>query len=165
MKHLKYLSYVVRHKWFVFIECVKMGLLWRGLVHDLSKFRWGEWWPYAWSFNGPWKYNERPQWLVDAFNEAWLKHQHRNPHHWQHWVLIGDVLSPLEGYDPKDNAQCLPMPYVYRMEMIADWRGAGRAQGHGLDTLSWYAKNRDNMRLHPETRELVESEVGYRCKG
>ena len=34
----RYLWYVIRHKWFVGVECVKRGLWWRGLVHDLSKF-------------------------------------------------------------------------------------------------------------------------------
>lgn len=153
-KHLKYLSYVLRHKWYVFIECAKVGLVWRGLVHDLSKFRWGEWKPYVWSFNGPWPYNERPQWLVDAYDTAWLKHQHRNPHHWQYWILVMD--------DEED--KILPMPYVYRREMIADWRGAGRAQGHGNDVLAWYAKNRGKIRMHEETRYLVEVEIGYREK-
>ena len=47
MKHLKYLCYVLRHKWYVFIECCKLGIPVRGLVHDLSKFRPSEWFPYA----------------------------------------------------------------------------------------------------------------------
>lgn len=161
-KHLLYLSYVLRHKWYVLVECIKVGLWWRGLVHDLSKFLPSEWSPYVCSFYGRWSYNDRPQWLSDNFNVAWIKHQHRNSHHWQYWVLIGDVLSPLEGYDPKDNSQCLPMPDRCRREMIADWRGAGRAQGLGDNTLTWYAKNRDNMRLHLETRRLVELEIGYK---
>ncbi|MFR1480703.1 MAG: DUF5662 family protein [Hydrogeniiclostridium mannosilyticum] len=28
--------------------------------------------------------------VVQAFQRAWLLHIHRNPHHWQHWVLIND---------------------------------------------------------------------------
>lgn len=28
--------------------------------------------------------------VVENFNRAWLLHIHRNPHHWQHWVLIND---------------------------------------------------------------------------
>jgi hypothetical protein len=35
---IKYLNYLLRHKWYVGIECFKKGLIWRGLVHDLSKF-------------------------------------------------------------------------------------------------------------------------------
>ena len=28
--HLAYLSYVLRHKWYVLLECAKLGILWRG---------------------------------------------------------------------------------------------------------------------------------------
>jgi len=146
MKHLKYLGYVVRHRWFVFVECCKLGIPWRGLVHDLSKFLPSEWSPYAWSFNGPWKYRDRPRWLVEAFDRAWLLHQHRNPHHWQFWMLQND----------KDGFRLLPMPLVYILEMVADWRGAGRAQGHGDDLIPWYEKNKDKIMLNEHTRYTVE---------
>ncbi len=49
----------------------------------------------------------------------------------------------------------LPMSKVARAEMIADWRGAGRALGKP-DTRAWYKANRDNMRLHSETRHFVD---------
>ena len=52
MKHFKYASYVLRHKLFVGLECFKVGLFWRGLVHDLSKLRPSEWLPYARHFYG-----------------------------------------------------------------------------------------------------------------
>jgi len=38
MRYLKYLKYLLRHKWFVMLECFKEGLFWLGLTHDLSKF-------------------------------------------------------------------------------------------------------------------------------
>jgi hypothetical protein len=39
MKHVRYLSYVVRHKWFVLLAGIKTGApLWRLLIHDWSKF-------------------------------------------------------------------------------------------------------------------------------
>jgi len=91
-KHLKYLSYVIRHRWYVFVECLKMGLVWRGLVHDLSKFLPSEWFPYVNYFNGEWRCKgdvppdyKAPQEIKADFDLAWLKHQHRNPHHWQYW--------------------------------------------------------------------------------
>ena len=52
MVYFKYLSYVLRHRWFVFIECCKLGIPWRGLVHDLSKFIPSEFIPYARYFYG-----------------------------------------------------------------------------------------------------------------
>jgi len=53
----------------------------------------------------------------------------------------------------------LPMPDRYRREMLADWRGAGLAQGTP-DTVKWYKANRDKMQLHPETRAWIEERLG-----
>lgn len=151
-KHFKYLWYVLRHKWFVFLYCLQYGLIWRGIVHDLSKFRLSEWSPYVNFFHGdkrPAKSDIGYKHEVDstqvAFNIAWNHHQKRNDHHWQYWLLQYD----------DGRVEPLPMPDVCRKEMLADWRGAGRAQGKP-DTALWYVRNRDNMVLHPETRNWVE---------
>lgn len=52
----KYFKYVLRHKWYVFLACLKYGLIWRGIVHDLSKFKPDEFIAYARFFYGdyPW---------------------------------------------------------------------------------------------------------------
>ncbi len=47
MKYLKYLNYIARHKWYVMNECFKEGLIWRGIVHDMSKLLPSEFIPYA----------------------------------------------------------------------------------------------------------------------
>lgn len=187
--HLSYGWYIARHKWYVLLECTKLGIVWRGLVHDLSKFRWREWWPYVDKFYGPkrptaaetgrnitlgcgyntihegdflsvvtdtrtevihWRPSARCQEDVDYdFDVAWLHHQKSNPHHWQYWILIRDTGAEV----------ILPMPEVYIREMVADWRGAGRAV-EKPDTLAWYAANKDKMRLHPDTRKRVEQLLG-----
>lgn len=152
-KHLKYLSYVVRHRWYVLVECLKMGLFWRGLVHDLSKFLPSEWFPYVNYFNGEWQGKDSvPDWykcpepVKAAFDLAWLKHQHRNPHHWQYWRLRED----------DGGTKVLPMPAVFVKEMLADWRGAGKAQGHA-SLGPWYEKNHQKIEMHAETRDLLHS--------
>lgn len=151
MKYLKFLWSLVRHKWYVFVECCKLGIVWQGVIHDLSKFLPREFVAYAWSFYGPWKYKERPQWLVDLFDVAWLHHQKRNPHHWQYWLLVQD----------DDPDKTLPMPDKDGREMLADWRGAGTAYGNP-DTKGWYLKRREKwfQRLHPETRRWIEKQLG-----
>jgi hypothetical protein len=150
--HLRYFTSLLRHKWYVFLECCKLGIPWLGIIHDWSKFRPSEWGPYAHSFHGPWDYKDRPAWLVRAFDEAWLHHQNRNKHHWQYYLLVQD--------DDQDKA--LPMPDKYRREMLADWRGAGRAYTGADNTKSWYLERCDkwSSRLHPETRAWIESELG-----
>ena len=46
------------------------------------------------------------------------------------------------------------------MEMLCDWRGAGKAQGYGDNTDKWYQANKGKMQLHPETRGWVEQQLG-----
>jgi len=145
--HLKYLSYITRHKWYVFVECCKLGIPWRGLVHDLSKFLPSEWEPYRLTYCGPWDYDNRPEWVVTAYKYAWLHHQRRNRHHWQYYILIYD--------NERENDGPLPMPDKYRREMLADWRGAGKALGKP-DTRAWYNEHKDYTILHPETRDWIE---------
>jgi hypothetical protein len=221
----KYLKYVIRHKWYVFIECCKLGIPVRGLLHDLSKLLPSEFFPYAQYFYGNNFPNEQwhgdirlhipYKWTVDsvkeAFDLAWLKHQKRNLHHWQYWLLVMDrsnkeftIQAMGDGYPMflsrnnrylamfddsilfkedkvlpnfnNDNAykyakeiqdrlnkspQILDMPLKYRKEMLADWRGAGRAINGKDDTNSWYLKNISNILLHHNTRVWIEKALGF----
>lgn len=145
----KYFWYTVRHKAFVFIECLRLGIPWRGLVHDLSKFLPDEFLPYARHFYGRPGPHAAADSGEEAFNLAWLKHQRRNLHHWQAWLLRFD----------DGTVRALEMPDEYRREMLADWRGAGRAQGKP-DTLEWYMQNQQKMVLGFATRAWVEQELG-----
>lgn len=151
-KYLAYLSYVIRHKWFVFLECCKEGLIWRGIIHDWTKFLPDEFLPYA---RHDWEgENERdetgyykPTDTGDkAFDYAWLLHQKRNKHHWQWWILPED-----EG-----GIKILEIPDIYLREMICDWKGAGRAQGNPTSCWDWYQHNKHKMQLYPKTREKLE---------
>ncbi len=162
MKHIKYLWYIIRHKYYVTIECFKIGLIWRGLMHDLSKFLPDEWFPYADYFYGEYNsFNEIPhdfryyvktkESVKEAFDLAWLKHIHRNKHHWQYWILRNDD-GPREA---------LEMPDKYLKEMLCDWIGAGKAITGKNDLKIWYAKNKDKMTLHPNTRSKVEEVLSY----
>lgn len=158
----QYLSYVVRHKWFVFVACCRLGIWWLGLVHDWSKLRPGEFIPYARYFYG----RKRREWRDStgyykptqtgdlAFDFAWLLHQKRNKHHWQWWIC------------PQDDGgfQAFEMPERYRREMLADWIGAGLAQGKP-DTRAWYTKNKGKMILGPETRAWVERRLPQSIEG
>ena len=165
MKHARYLWYVVRHKWFVTLECLRHGLLWRGVRHDLSKFLPSEWLAYVNYFYGdrePPKtakgYNVADDPKRDrAFDEAWLRHIHRNDHHWQFWLLRKD----------SGESVALPMPRAAWLEMLCDWRGAGQAQGAGTDwtqTRQWYTENKVRIILHSDTRADVECHLALVAK-
>lgn len=147
---LKYLWYMIRHKWFVLIECWKTGLYWQGLVHDWQKFSPTELFPIALYYFGPWQKGQHPEWLLEQKKIATHHHFRYGPHHWQHWVLVDD----------QGQQQVLEMPERFAREMLADWRGVGYAK-HGYDdSLSFYSENRDKIILHPSTRQFVERELG-----
>ncbi len=156
MKYLKYLRYIIVHKWYVFIECWKFGIPWRGLLHDMSKFRPKEFFPYANFFYSPQLRRDPTGYYKPtdtgnaAFDLAWLLHQKINPHHWQWWIL------------PEDNGgmKVLEMPRQYILEMVADWTGAGRVQGTS-GPLPWYRANKNKMLLHIKTRDAIECILGY----
>ena len=153
----KYLKYVIRHKWFVFIECCRFKKYWLGIMHDLSKFRPSEFIPYARYFYGNYpeycggSYSKYYQADIDRhFDVAWLNHIHRNKHHWQHWLL-----QKQDG-----NLKLIPIPPKYLVEMVADWNGAaGIAINGKKDTIDWYQKNKDNIKLNRINRKFVEGKL------
>jgi hypothetical protein len=156
--YLKYLRYVLRHKWYVFIECCKLGIPWLGIIHDWSKFLPSEFIPYARHFYGGKHDIQRdatgyykPVDTGDpAFDWGWFLHAKRNRHHWQWWVLPTG--------DPTED-KVLRMPLRYMKEMLADWRGAGKALGTP-DTQAWYLKHNWSMRLTAETRIWLMGQLG-----
>ena len=133
-----------------------MGLVWRGIVHDMSKFMPSEFIPYAKHFYGnkgsinkgrdASGYYRAGDTGNSAFDFAWLLHQKRNKHHWQWWAL------------PMDSGKIkfIPMPIVYIKEMIADWQGAGMAISGRKHWQPWYRANKQNIYVHPETRVRIE---------
>ena len=206
-KHMKYLRYVLLHKWYVFIECCKLGIPWRGLKHDWTKFLPSEWFPYVDNFHGDKvgtgefrtlgdgskeEVMEPTEKIKSAFDRAWNHHQKRNSHYWQYWLLTYDKPRMEEtmralGYDfeimiqyiyrtgIRENVQTktqvkafratikntplpLDMPMNDRKEMLANWKGAGKALGKP-DTAAWYHANKDNMFLHPDTRQWIEEQL------
>lgn len=165
-KYIKYLKYLLRHKWYVGLACFERGLYWQGLIHDWSKFLPDEFIPYSNFFYGEKAVPRRDSTGYykptdtgdEAFDFAWLLHQKRNKHHWQWWVL------------PEDDGglKVLPIPQKYLTEMVCDWIGAGKAQGHFsppsdpyLETRNWYGANKNKMKLEEKTRRTVEKIINY----
>jgi Family of unknown function (DUF5662) len=163
MKYLNYLKYILRHKYYVAIECFKMGLIWRGLVHDISKLRPSEFEAYAeyfygtkkateWAENGGWEgevIGKYGIYVEERFNIAWNHHQKRNKHHWQYWLLKND--------DGEQYSVGMPMKYL--KEMLCDWRGAGMAINGKDNTKSWYLKNKDKIIIRKEDRLWIERQL------
>jgi hypothetical protein len=110
-------------------------------AHDDSK-----WWEDEYEAYDDYFYGNRDASVEDAFDLAWLHHQHNNPHHWQHWLLRED----------NGGTKALEMPKEYVLEMICDWWAFSWSKGKLTEIFDWYATNKPKMVLHPNTLQLVE---------
>lgn len=113
-------------------------------AHDKSKNESDEYDAYDAYFYG----RNRSFQVVQDFNYAWLNHIHRNPHHWQHWILLND--------EPNDGEIILDIPYRYILEMICDWWTFSWAKGDLTEIFNWYDQHKSYMKLSEKTRKTVE---------
>ena len=161
MHHLKYLRYVLTHKFWVFVYCCQFGIPLRGLVHDLSKFRPSEWFTMATYFytkrrETEWftltaKYGvyEAAPWgtdIDDLYKVACKLHFNRNDHHWEHWVSL-------------DNHQpfSVGMPLSARKELLADWLAFARTRNG--NALAEYEKRKKTIILRQDDRDWIEEQL------
>ena len=112
--------------------------------HDYSKNESYEYEAYDAYFYG----ENRSYQVVQDFRYAWLNHIHRNPHHWQYWVLIND--------EPNEGEIVLDMPYNYIIEMICDWWAFSWNSGNLNEIFNWYDEHKNYMKLSDNTHKTVE---------
>lgn len=112
--------------------------------HDFSKNESDEYEAYDVYFYG----GNRSYRVVQDFNYAWLRHIHRNPHHWQYWILIND--------DPDYGEIVMDMPYNYIIEMICDWWAFSWNKENLTEIFSWYDEHKYYMKLSNKTRTTVD---------
>lgn len=112
--------------------------------HDASKSELDEYEAYDKYFYG----GNRSYQVVNDFNYAWLMHIHRNPHHWQYWLLNND--------EPGEGMIVLDMPYNYLLEMICDWWAFSWSKEDLTEIFKWYDEHKDYMKLGAKTRKTVE---------
>jgi len=161
VRFIRFFLYVCKHKAYVFWYACKLGIPWRGLVHDWTKFLPDEFGPHSDFFFGDWRYEDSTTVTFtgtdiittedikrEELDKSWLRHQHRSGHHWQRYI----------SWDDNGNMTIHPMPDAYRKEMLADWLGAHYSQGKP-DIHTWYKKHGPHIKLHPETRAWVEKKL------
>ncbi len=112
-KFFKHLAMVTKHRFIVFKLCAKCGFIWRGLVHDLSKFSPVEFFEGVKYYTGTVSpiANCRRQ---KGYSLAWIHHKGRNKHHIIYW------------YD-KGNKVQIDMPFKYAVEYICDEIAASKS--------------------------------------
>ena len=112
-KFLGHLHNVNMHRFKVFCLCCRAGIPFRGMVHDLSKYSFVEF------FESAKYYKKGYSPIVNSkkdkgYSEAWLHHKGKNKHHYQYW------------YDYEAPNQTPIIPYKYLVEMVCDTLAAGK---------------------------------------
>ena len=143
---IKHLGLVCRHKWVVFKLCCRVGIPWRGIVHDLSKFSWtefGESIKYYTGTNSPISKCRKEV----GVSYAWVHHKAKNKHHPEYWLDFYPEPRPVI------------MPYKYTAEMICDKIAAGiiyEGKNWKQDCeYNYYMKERQGSLIHESIDKLL----------
>ena len=154
---------VNRHRSLVRSYCFKLGLVWQGLTHDLSKYSPIEFWRGAKYFQGYRSPNDQER-KETGVSLSWLHHKGRNRHHFEYWVDYLHLPDGTVGF-----GGC-PMPIRYVAEMFCDRMAACHVYlgENYTDASPWeyYARSKDTIPIHPDTaRELEKMLLTLRDEG
>ena len=145
----KHFKTITRHRMIVCRHCFRVGLYWRGLTHDLSKYSWTEFRAGAKYYQGTRSPNteEREE---NGYSVAWMHHKGRNRHHFEYWT---DLSPETRIYEPVD------MPVKYLCEMVADriaacktYQGAAYTDASPLQYLD---RANESRLVHPQTMKRL----------
>lgn len=142
----KHFKTIIIHKFYVFIFACKAGILYRGLVHDMSKFSPTEFFESVKYYQG----NKSPITAAkkaNGYSKAWLHHKGRNKHHWQYW------------YDALATDKTPLIPYKYTVEMICDTLAAGKTyQGKNWDNsyqLKYWQEEQKKVHMNEAIKNIL----------
>ena len=145
-QHFKTITY---HKWLVMLGCFRVGLIWQGLTHDLSKYSPTEFLIGAKYYQGTRSPNAQER-QEKGFSEAWMHHKGRNKHHYEYWTDMSKETGRYES---------CPMPRKYFVEMVMDRRAACMVyQGEKYtpgSALEYFENSREKAIIHPEIQRQL----------
>lgn len=149
-KAVKHFRTITKHRHKVIAHCAKVGILWQGLRHDLSKYTPTEFWQGARFYQGNRSPNEGER-EAYGYSKAWLHHKGRNRHHFEYWV----------DYNPKVRRnEPVKMPLRFVAEMFCDRVAASKIyQGKNYtdqSALDYFERGKADRVIHPETSDLLE---------
>ena len=146
MKYAAFKIHTLGHKWWVFYYILRFSakLVWRGVVHDNSKYRDPEVDGYGSTFHlfkkavyGTKDYDE----LLKAVAPAIQEHYRRNPHHPEHFE---------NGYTD--------MNLLDFLEMVLDWKAASRKFKHGSFSKSLDI-NKERFKMSEDVYKILKNSL------
>ena len=138
---------ITKHRHLVMVHCFRVGLYWRGLMHDLSKYSWVEFSTGVRYYQGGRRSPNAAEREQCGASAAWMHHKGRNKHHFEYWT---DLNLQTRQYGP------VPMPTVYLVEMVMDriaackvYRGKDYTDASALEYLE--RATAEYGMIHPDT--------------
>ena len=145
-KFFGHLNTVNKHRFLVFKYCVKAGIPFRGLVHDLSKYSLLEFLEGVKYYNGNFSPISTCK-KVNGYSKAWLHHKGRNKHHFEYWY---DFNSPLK---------TPVIPYKYVVELICDNIAASKTylkdKWNLNSQLNYFLNRKDLKYINPKIKDML----------
>lgn len=147
---IKHFNTITKHRFMVFRHCVKAGIVYRGLMHDLSKYSPTEFIEGARFYLG-YKSPTEQEREVYGYSKAWMHHKGRNRHHFEYWT---DYNIKTRQVEP------VKMPIIFVKEMFCDRVAAGKVYLGDKYTndnpINYFLSGRAKTSMHPETAKLLE---------
>ena len=147
----KHFKTITTHRHQVCKWCFKMGIPWRGLMHDLSKYSKIEFSIYEYYTDGKRSPHDEAREQL-GHSPSWLYHYHHNKHHWEFWL---DSKNGTSEFIP------IKMPYKYVIEMFCDRIAASKVYKKDKYTdsspLEYYYQKLNRDVMHEKTAKLLES--------
>lgn len=148
-----HLSTINHHKSLVTSMCFKCGMYKQGLLHDLSKYSFQEFFPSVKYFQGnrsPITYEKE----LIGYSTCWLHHKGRNKHHWEYWI-------DRKQYEVVN----IQMPFNYMLESVLDKIAASKTYQKSNYTESYpyefFINSYEIKVMNKETSRQIEYLLKY----
>lgn len=142
---------ITRHRHKVIIHCIKAGIGFQGLFHDLSKYSPTELYEGIKYYQGGKRSPNEGAREENGYSLAWMHHKGRNKHHFEYWTDYNKQTHQMEP---------VKMPLKYVAEMICDRIAASKIYGgdkyDDSYALNYFLKGKVRRKIHPETSELTQ---------
>ena len=150
MNFFRHFNTITKHRHAVLKHCFKAGILWRGILHDLSKYTPVEFFTGVRYYVGTRSPNESER-EEKGYSSAWMHHKGRNKHHFEYWT----------DYNPKTKiVEPVKMPLIFVAEMFCDrvaaskiYQGKNYTDSHPIE---YFLKGKANRVIHSETSDFLE---------
>ena len=142
-----HLKTVLKHKWIVFKLSIKAGIPIRGLLHDLSKFSFIEFFESVKYYEGGKRSPLAKSKEIQGYSKAWLHHKGRNKHHLEYWFDDTLVEQPI-------------IPLKYMLELICDKLSAsivyeGEKWNNASELKYWLEKESNRIPMNPKIKSFI----------